>query len=522
MAQRRSHRLSERVQSLFSRTRQSTVPEPDPLHIDALVVARTVRRLRGLGNTVTEMERRYEPRNDLPGIKLLIRVLRLIVEAAESELIRLSRELPTQPSTPGAGFWSKYGAATDEAPLVEGVQVFTSALGRLELALNTWKELLSEPQGRTFDPVANGYRELARRLPDPREIEFIFKPVPVLEYQVYMDVLSKFEGARIGLDRAVFRNLPRLMLMDYPAFLEGDTFQHAVIAHEFGHIALQDYEDINSLAQAPPESDEPPSGIWDWARWKAGISDGDDSHAQAHKLFVELACDHLGLRMMGPSYLLAFIEYSLAHNIYRNAGGAAHESHPHLKWRIWRMASDVMLYFHPAEIERLPNDAQAILTTSRGIIQEWCALIPGEAQLDTSLIDSAMQRLQTNLDLVIGDACYTAQQFHQDLPIVWQKLEDRIAPAEAIFGRDLPARENDADWSAPIDWRSILTGAYLRHLNDTRIDAPAVHWSEAKDIDDARAETCDFVRGAIELSQLHTAMLKMRRQLGTLEHRAQG
>ncbi len=442
-------------------------------------------------------------------------MLDLLSEAASAELMRLSRAIPEQPATP-AELDTELAGIGGDLPLVEEIEAFTRDLYNLELALDTWQELLTEPQGRSFDPIAEGYRQLAQLLPDRREIEFIFKPVPPLEYKIYTDVLPRFRSVRLGLNRDVFATLPRLMLADYPAAFEHDAFQHAAIAHELGHVALEYFED-NPVpagdaadpadAKAGTEAEQP-VGIWDWALREAEIDDERRSEFdEDQELFIELACDHLGVCLLGPASALAFVEYTLARNIYKRPSYS--ETHPELPWRLAELKTSVADYFAGADDEPFRS--------ARQVVDGALTIVEPKRPDNRPLVMSALTRLRALTDAVIDQARYKPALFRQELPIVWSKRGKRIAPAEAIFERDVPRPTGETGWSRPLDWRSILNGGYLYYLVENARSGPPQHWREAEDGEARRAAANELVRGSIELRHLHRAMLDQREQLIGLE-----
>lgn len=476
----------------------------EELDAAALVVARTVTRLHGLEDEVAELRRRFEPRDDLPGLRLFVRVLELLVESAKDKLMRLAGEEAAAEGEEG----QEYGLDVNAA-IAPALSEMTSGLANLELALDAWKDLFSEPQGRKLDAIATGYRELVRALPGKGELELIFKPVPVMAYKVHMNVLRRFRNLRLGLDRTLFTTMPSLMMVEYPALFEGDAFQHAAIAHEVAHVALQDHEDTRT--QGPEgttlrETGSEPQAVWDWALWTSGVD--KDAAIDRRDTFVELACDFLAVRLVGPAYALAFAEFTLAQNILRTSSKA--RTHPPLPWRIARLRAAVEPYLRDGE----PGTA---LEDGRLAMEELMAVFGPREEPDDKLVITALDRLEHQLVEVIGEAAFPVERFRQELQIVSDKMAFRIAPAEAIYERDIDRPAGEAGWSVPLDWRSILNGGYLRYLHESPTTSVARHWAEAADRDAERATMCEFIRGSIELRHLHAGLRDMRTQLQGIE-----
>ena len=113
-----------------------------------------------------------------------------------------------------------------------------------------------------------------------------------------------------------------MIAVEYPSSFESDTFLHAAIAHEVGHIALV-------------------VGGWDdkiWTEQRVKYELEDASAIAQRKLWEELACDFLGVHLIGPAYALAFLEYSFAANLWKRPMAA---EHPDLAWRVSKLKDAV-------------------------------------------------------------------------------------------------------------------------------------------------------------------------------------
>jgi hypothetical protein len=464
-------------------------PAPTP-NVGALVVARNFTRVAGLEARLDELRRTFQDRDDLPGIKLLLRALSLLCEGAKQKVIEQGRLVPAEFELPDE---REFGGK--DVPLNADLWGVTNALAELELALETWRDLLEAPQGSTFDAIAEPYIRLAKLVPGGSNVELIFKPVPVCRYQVLLSILPKFESVARSLRpslRPLFASLPRLIAVEYPSSFEGDTFLHSAIAHEVGHIALV-------------------VGGWDetiWTEQRVKYELEGPVAVEQRKLWEELACDFLGVHLIGPAYALAFLEYSFAANLWKRPTAA---DHPNLAWRVAQLKEAVAPYLGDAA-------ETAEERRARRLLDQWLGLLPASTPDDKPAVADALRRVVERVDRILGPARYDPELFRREFNVAWRKLDRRIAPAEVVFGRDLPREPSDGDaWSRPMDWRAIVNGGYFHYLSRHTVSAAPQHSTEAADRHAIRRQACSLVQGSIELSQLHRNMLDQRHQLAALE-----
>ena len=360
-----------------------------PPNVGALVVSRNFARVSGLEAKLDELEQVFRGRDDLPGIKLLLRTLSLLCEAARRAVVENGRRvahtfvLPSEPEFGGK-----------DVPLTIDLWGVTNALAELELALETWRDLLEAPQGPTFDAIAEPYTRLAKQLPRGANIELIFKPVPILRYQLLLQVLPKFDVVARSLQpslRTVFSSLPQLMAIEYPSSFEADTFLHAAIAHEIAHIAL-----------VVSDADEE---IWTAERVKHGL-EGDDAVDQ-RRLWEELASDFLAVHLVGPAYVLAFLEYSFAANLWKRPHTT---KHPDLAWRVDQLQSAASTYLDGSPSAPEHDDARQLLT-------QWLNLLPAASATDKPAVVDGLARVVDSVDKILGHARFDPTLFHDEFSV---------------------------------------------------------------------------------------------------------
>jgi hypothetical protein len=217
----------------------------------------------------------------------------MLLEAMRAQWVARSRRLigkgyagPNQPR-------QRERAERDghQIPLDARLETIVDGLRRFEALLRVRLEFLAEPHGSSFDALSEPFRRLASQLPGSEEVELIFRPTAATGYEIWfrvMDEIRTFAATSFGdeLNQA-FEQMPRLMAIEYPWHYERDTFLHAVIAHEIGHIAFFN------------------QGLGDRAWLRAAAEEGLSNEAQARwrPTYVEFGCDLLATRMIGPACL---------------------------------------------------------------------------------------------------------------------------------------------------------------------------------------------------------------------------
>ncbi len=479
-------------------------------------------RLAGIERRLEEVRRACVDREDAAGTDILIRVLSLILAQGRRFVEEQAFELRRT-----------YSA--------NRVQVIRNVLAEIRItAGDVLFALVLEP-GRDMASLVKPYVRLARAVSDDDQAELILTPSEDLNYEVYPSYLSQIEGPVEELAEELaktVRDIPRIAVVAYPAQADSETFLHAVVAHEVAHLRMSD----GSLGeQLLDEAFERAVESTEFASLPA-----DDSRVQRLRdWLLELLCDSLAVELIGPCFALALIELLVpgqGMNIKQEPGigppqDDAVEAHPPAAWRIRRLRDSVDGFFADpqcdrAATERLAAAADAVAQQYELVDEDRFGDVEHEQQ-ERQLLDAAFGHLQEQgFGDFIGRGRYTRGRFQRDLPLVWDKLSQGIAPADRVKGRkpdgdaavaedDVPRAEDDqepepeSDWSQPLDWRSILNGVYLDHLSQRQQPEPdpsALTVLRRRN----RRSANSMARGAIELSELHRQMLSMRRQFDWL------
>ena len=301
-------------------------------------------------------------------------------------------------------------------------------------------------------------------------------------------------------------------MLRYPANEEADSFSHLLLGHELAHLALrkdgrgdriagQAFRQVlerNKALNVPPARQEM-------------------LPVRSQRWFNELACDRLGLRMIGPAFYFALYEYATLREweylpSEADGRGSDYNQYPALAWRLTELGKLAERYLPQASTKTSPwPRIRAVFGELKEAIPPWddpdtlvereivaaalqelgekeCELLPPAGT--TRAVAAVDAKLK---GLVAQDSCYSEQRFREDMPLVWKKLDKHMLPAERIVSRDRRGRRRTArwqkgeTWSVPVDWRSIINGGYLHwwahkpeHKRDSRANSYAARLNSVR------------------------------------------
>lgn len=474
-------------------------------------------RLDAAMDRIAEMQQRGADRDDIAGVQLLLRTLTLMASQTRRLVDREIRAGQADPSFKDAHITNVRTA------LVQLEQVFGRAF-----------EALISPPERDFVAFVQPYIRLARDITGDEATELIFEAGEGFGYSVWSNVFEDVEAAvdllAPELSRSV-ASLPALALVSYPSRADAESFMHSVVAHEVAHLAL-----TKTLVGEPLS---PADAAFEEAAPHLDVAEGDIESRQKEierlrDWLDELLSDVLAVRMIGPAFLLALTEYLYPTHEPNTVGAAGVaededdvESHPPPAWRLQRLVAEVTAFWSDGSGEAL-SAAHGALEATIALVPDY-ALESEDARRDYAFLENVLDTLEPRLDEIVGSARYPRGRFQRDLPLVWDKLDQDIAPAERIRGRrashatpedEVPRQPDDPDelaqtsWSEPIDWRSILNGGYLYYLHHAlKLDPPTGKRDERRR---SRTYSNSLIRGSIELSELHRAMIALSDQFDVL------
>jgi hypothetical protein len=523
-----------------------TSPEalaPELTGLSKRVLRRALICIRHFRGELETLRSAYAEREDLPGLRTLVDAMSTLLAETEREIIVLSRRLYREAQDGGE-------PRADER--------FRGIVGGLVRALeNEFPQLLEiarEPHGREIEALIPSYSKLLSELyrEEPQSIEVIFEPGD--EYAFERSVLERLtEHARSftpGL-RKLLQDFPQLIAIAYPQQREAETLGHAIIAHEIAHTVLnwtrppthevapiydafQDAAIAHSGAladrierldnegnlplepQAPEDDGEESDG--------EGEGPAELAMRRLRRWFEELACDALALSMIGPAYIFALADLDLASNRWaqrRSLPGFA--THPGLSRRLRHL---ILL----ADSTYLQGNEQGIAIASlRQALHELSADLPEENDEILEEEEDLLQAALTNLSesgtvhQVLGPARYLERDFSVEIELVREKLVAGIPPAERINDRRPEAEPPGTVpevWSRPMQWQSIMNGAYAFWLEGGALSG--IPEDKPRILPDRRRVARDwiefnaYVRGSIELANLQFQLQEARGRLDGL------
>ncbi len=509
---------------------ESAPPAPEPPQLEGLsqrVLRRALIKIRYFRQELDSLRSTYAEREDLPGLRTLIDAMSTIVAEAEREVTVRSRDLYASLETDG----------DDEEVNERFCDIVGGLINALEYTLPNLLQTVREPHGREIEALTLPFTSLVENLlREEATIELIFEPDDDYSYDLsVLDELRQIAQKFTSSLRDLLGDLPQLIAITYPKQLEAETLGHVIIAHEIAH-TIVDHE--------PPGFDGPPiieaiedaiTNHYDSVRKAiegSGVSEKDvdgrttEAIDRTRRWYEELVCDALALGMVGPVYVFALADFELASNRWAQIrGGPGYGTHPGLTWRLRRAIAQAL-------DEYLPEDSTGPVATTlrRSLSDLEETLPPVEDQIsrqERDLIDAALTRVEEEkmVAKVLGQARYLPSFLAGEGELVWQKLQAGIPPAERIKARDpgkrAPLEKVPEDWSEPIGWQSIFNGAYAYWLAG---EALSTEHEALRTIPERRGIAKDwikfnsYIRGSVELANLHIQLGEARERLDGLNH----
>jgi hypothetical protein len=532
-------------------------------------------RVRRLRDELGALRSAYAEREDLPGLRTLVEGMSIVAAGVEREIISESRQLHERLE----------GGADSSAVEMRFRETVGSLVTALDGVLPRFLQIARSPHGREVEAMIHPVTRLVAKLfrQQVRSIELIFEPAEDYAYELSLvEELMQVADILQPELREQLADLPQMVVISYPQHLEAETLVHAMVVHEIAHMVV-DYvpDDLPSapiveafdlaveehydrlrwaLAAAAPARRRPRS--WrqrDRVRRPPASTRQNDPGKEARevinrrlrKWYDEFACDALAVGMIGPAYAFALADLDLASNRWAQIrGGAGHQSHPGLAWRLRRVIAQARRDYLEEEREDAP--AAAALGAALDRLE---AVIPAEQDelrpAERALLEAALKRLDEGgvVESVLGHrAHYTSLEFEIEIEIAWQKLHAGIPPAERLVMRDepeplgpVPAEDEPATvegaaaspgddegpppWSSSMPWPSIVNAAYAYWQDGHAISAATKGQRVLPDHPRVAQDWMDFnayVRGTIELANLHEQLSDARGRLDGLNEPERG
>jgi dCTP deaminase len=492
-------------------------------------------RTQALAERIEELQRSYSDRAEPSGAALLLRATAVLVRDVE-------RRLRAHSIVDDA-------IGPEEIRAQRGLAI--ADIRTLEQHVGRCLDLVAQPHGRDLDAFVEPVGRLAKAVAP--ETEVVFRPMTQASpYAIAPSPINTWlaQFAKRGGEGLVqqVEALPPIVRLQYPAVAEAEVTHHLLLGHEIAHLALR-----QSLGDAGPLQDRLAGDAYrqhrdeTLAQIEAHGLDPIDSEellaigSRAKAWFMELACDRLAVRMVGPAYFLALSEVAtLEPWFYERPSKPDPDSvwnhYPAMAWRLtstWEIAKT-----------SIPDHDEWPWPTVRGVFDRFSSLSPplddNIPQHERAIVERALTALEQHIDgapsladqiLKDPEAQYLAATFERDVPLVWRLLDDGIAPAEDLpwrtaatppEGQERSAWRQGQRWSSELDWRSILNVGYLHWLaqaeeNDPEQDPATPSTFDFAAVSRDRSSVNDLLRGSVELSEIHKRSYALREELGALQ-----
>ena len=374
--------------------------------------------LERLADRVERSARPHEERTGLAGLKLLLEVLVASVADARRRV-------------------EGYYESRDQRGEGYTRELISDETKRQNSLAGACLTLLERAPGRDFDPFVGPVGRLARQVAGDTELIVNSIPSPV-EYQITEELNGKlFDpslAGRVGTAVTELASaLPKLVVLRYPANEEADSFSHLLLGHELAHLALrkdgrgdriagQAFRQVlerNKALNVPPARQEM-------------------LPVRSQRWFTELACDRLGLRMIGPAFYLALYEYATLREweylpSEADGRGSDYNQYPALAWRLTELGKLAERYLPQASTKTSPwPRIRAVFGELKEAIPPWD---DPDTLVEREIVAAALQELGEKECELLPPAGTT-----RAVAAVDAKLKGLVSPRQLLLGAALQGR----------------------------------------------------------------------------------
>lgn len=454
-----------------------------------LLVSDALRRCDRTQQRLTDLEPRFRSRLEDRSYRMFANFLAMLNERLAAWIVG-QREIFTRTSNAGLrrSIYKLVRAATENMAIHIEAPVQLLSVDRHEHL-----KLFEVPMTRLTKAVVPGAEVVFLPWNQGAQYE--------LQYLAESTAAEAFTGIEDSLDR-LFRG-SEILKLRYPSVRDADLFQHAIFAHEIAHAAIA-RPLPERLARSAERSAAGPATFESAAAHGAPTTPNEDA-SLIGSWFTELACDILAMRMIGPAFVVAYAEVTQVHRQAVQSSDGRRQ-HPGPKMR-FRVLQEELARFDTAGLT--PGMREA-LSGYAGSHAGTFATAEPSPQASTWLDEAIARYRQSFLPALLtpDQAEFTPERLARDLPLVLSGVRRGAYPAERL------SSGRGSAWSTPIDWRSILNGVLLAHIEQT--GPPAV----ASDHAVTRREAANLAAGGIELSELHRRALALKAQFTELHPEA--
>lgn len=483
----------------------------------AILLGDIERRLDRIDRSLHEIGRQYRGRSEDRSSRAFVEALQLAAQGM-GELVRsrernfLRAHLSADPDDLRAAVYEDLGG---------------QALS-IEREIEYYLPSLRVERPKELDVFIVPLMHLAKRIVPNVELLFLAWSSDGYETEPYdAEALERVDPSLAANLRRVFGEDVKFVKLWHPATRERDIFHHPVFAHELAHTAILEAVPAEKLEpdDRPGHGDVPPTFSTvasDGVKLPPGLhrdSDNDD-YRRLLSWFVEVACDIVAMRTVGPAYAVAFADVTSHNRTLERKHSSGQHPPAAIRFRFLR---EELAAFGFGEGSGGFGDLLRRYTTAYPSTVGEKDRIPGAE----NWLEDTVDRFRHYLPLLLGDQEFEPKTLHSDLDLVVDLASQGVPPAERIVAVDSRRRDSargDGEWSEPLDWRSILNGTLLWHLREHGVPAVEPLPDEAtarqaalrrrRQRAEHRKHAAQLAAGGIELSEFHGRAQRLNAQLG--------
>lgn len=458
----------------------------------SILLEDTLRRCDQAAADLRELERMYTGGLQTRSYRTYISALQLVTETTR-KLLETRRDA--------------FAPQQDMALRSEIYELVRNVATTMPSELEGQIQLLRLPRSEELEVFAAPLTRLAKMIIVNAEVLFF----PWTAFEGYR--LETYDGERASqLALGIKANFERayggeiqFLKLRHPSPRRSDLFQHAVFAHELAHAAIRQPAPADLVHGLPPASAGQPTHTYASIAARSAPTGLPESPETLLDWFTELACDVVGVRLIGPAFLVAFAEVTAANRSVE--GGDRFRKHPSPAVRFAVLNEETGRFALGDH-----GDAVRAALDQYGRSHEGTQPQPTPSPGARRWLDEALARFRApSLSRLLAGAEYSPHTLADDLPHVLRLADAGIPPAERIMAFEDPPRqqlETEA-WSREIDWRSILNGVLFRYLREYGPSTVGANRNRVA----GRREAARVALGAIELSEFQRQARSLRNQV---------
>lgn len=446
------------------------------------------RRLGQVEEAFEEIDLQYRGRSEERSYRQFLTALRLANQAAAEALTAAERKFEHSPE-----------AAYDKArSLMKGIS------GKHEKQV----EALRSSRAESLEIFSQPFTRLVKKLLPNSEALFFGWKLEGYELRVYDgDRAAEFTAGAAVSTRREFGEDFQFLQFWHPVLRQSDLFQHAVFGHELAHPAIRQRPPQGVIAALEAKDDSPnyANVAVDYAHRQVeerGIEHDNHQRLRLAQWFDEIACDIVGMRLLGPAFALAFAEVTSVNWDLERSDRQDRKRYPPTKMRLHHLGQELERFTFPE-----PFNERLRVALAQSIASKISDDDPDAEIADASKwMDIAIEAFRTHcIAPLVKDQELTPPELSDQYAEISELVAEGIPPAEKLLVTESPLPpspdETLTPWSKEYDWRLILNVTRIGLLDPD---------NDGRKLDRARA--CQMATGAIEMAEFQRRARKLREQ----------